>query len=76
MSLLVAQSIKMSENVSIDEVCCLLEVLDELEEVALHLGLSEQTIQEIRGLSCVERSWCPSGFSASGSDVSMKRNGY
>ena len=41
----------MSENVSIDEVCRLLETLDEWEEVALHLGLSDQTIQEIRGLS-------------------------
>jgi hypothetical protein len=41
----------MSENVSIDEVCRLLEALDEWEEVALHLGLSDQTIQEIRGLS-------------------------
>ena len=42
---------KMSENVSIEEVCRLLETLDEWEEVALHLGLSDQTIQEIRGLS-------------------------
>jgi hypothetical protein len=41
----------MSENVSIGEVCRLLEALDEWEEVALHLGLSEQTIKEIRGLS-------------------------
>jgi dsDNA-specific endonuclease/ATPase MutS2 len=41
----------MSENVSIDEVYRLLEALDEWEEVALHLGLSDQTIQEIRGLS-------------------------
>ena len=41
----------MSENVSIEEVCRLLETLDEWEEVALHLGLSDQTIQEIRGLS-------------------------
>jgi hypothetical protein len=41
----------MSENISIDEVCRLLEALDEWEEVALHLGLSDQTIQEIRGLS-------------------------
>jgi hypothetical protein len=41
----------MSENISIDEVCCLLEALDEWEEVALHLGFSDQTIQEIRGLS-------------------------
>ena len=41
----------MSENVSIDEVCRLLETLDEWEEVALQLGLSDQTIQEIRGLS-------------------------
>ena len=40
----------MSENVSIEEVCRLLETLDEWEEVALHLGLSDQTIQEIRGL--------------------------
>ena len=42
---------KMSENVSIGEVCRLLEALDEWEEVALHLGLSDKTIQEIRGLS-------------------------
>jgi hypothetical protein len=41
----------MSENVLIDDVCRLLEALDEWEEVALHLGLSDQTIQEIRGLS-------------------------
>ena len=41
----------MSENVSIGEVCRLLEALDEWEEVALHLGLSDKTIQEIRGLS-------------------------
>ena len=41
----------MSENVSIEDVCRLLETLDEWEEVALHLGLSDQTIQEIRGLS-------------------------
>ena len=41
----------MSENVSIDEVCRLLETLYEWEEVALHLGLSDQTIQEVRGLS-------------------------
>ena len=41
----------MSENISVDEVCRLLETLDEWEEVALHLGLSDQTIQEIRGLS-------------------------
>ena len=41
----------MSENVSTDEVCRLLETLDEWEEVALHLGLSDKTIQEIRGLS-------------------------
>ena len=41
----------MSENVSIHEVCLLLETLDEWEEVALQLGLSDQTIQEIRGLS-------------------------
>ena len=41
----------MSENVSIEEVCRLLDTLDEWEEVALHLGLSDQTIQEIRGLS-------------------------
>ena len=40
----------MSENVSISEVCRLLEALDEWEEVALHLGLSDKTIQEIRGL--------------------------
>ena len=40
----------MSENVSIGEVCRLLEALDEWEEVALHLGLSDKTIQEIRGL--------------------------
>ena len=38
----------MSEN---DEVCRLLETLDEWEEVALHLGLSDKTIQEIRRLS-------------------------
>ena len=45
--------IKMSENISTDEVCRLLEALDidEWEEVALHLGLSDKTIQEIRGLS-------------------------
>ena len=41
----------MSEIVSIDEVCRLLETLDEWEEVALYLGLSDKTIQEIRGLS-------------------------
>ena len=41
----------MSENVSIGEVCRLLERLDKWEEVALHLGLSDKTIQEIRGLS-------------------------
>ena len=41
----------MSENVSIGEVCRLLETLDEWEEVALHLGLSDKTIREIRGLS-------------------------
>ena len=41
----------MSENVSIDEVCRLLEALDEWEEVALHLGLSDETVQEIRGFS-------------------------
>lgn len=41
----------MSEIVSIDEVCRLLEALNEWKEVALHLGLSDQTIQEIRGLS-------------------------
>ena len=41
----------MSENVSIGEVCRLLEALDEWDEVALHLGLSYKTIQEIRGLS-------------------------
>ena len=40
----------MSENVSIGEACRLLEALDEWEEVALHLGLSDKTIQEIRGL--------------------------
>ena len=39
------------ENISIDEVCRLLEMLDEWEEVALHLGLSDQAIQEIRRLS-------------------------
>ena len=42
----------MSENVSIEEVCRLLETLDGWEEVAIQLGLSDQTIQEIRGLSC------------------------
>ena len=41
----------MSENVSIGEICRLLETLDEWEEVALHLGLADKTIQEIRGLS-------------------------
>ena len=41
----------MSEIVSIGEVCRLLEALDEWEEVALHLGLADKTIQEIRGLS-------------------------
>ena len=41
----------MSENISIGDVCRLLEALDEWEEVALHLGLSDQTIQEIRELS-------------------------
>ena len=41
----------MSENVSVGEVCRLLETLDEWEEVALHLGLSDKTIQEIRRLS-------------------------
>ena len=41
----------MSENVSIGEVCRLLEALDEWEEVAIHLGLSDKTIQEIRRLS-------------------------
>ena len=51
LSLRVAQSRKMSENISTEEVCRLLETLDEWEEVALHLGLSDQTIQEIRGLS-------------------------
>ena len=51
LSLKIAQSRKMSENVTIKEVCRLLETLDEWEEVALHLGLSDQTIQEIRGLS-------------------------
>ena len=40
----------MSEIVSISEVCRLLEALDEWEEVALHLGLSDKTVQEIRGL--------------------------
>ena len=40
----------MSEIVSISEVCRLLEALDEWEEVALHLGLSDETVQEIRGL--------------------------
>ena len=51
LSLKIARSRKMSENVSIDQVCRLLETLDEWEEVALQLGLSDQTIQEIRGLS-------------------------
>ena len=46
-----ARSRKMSENVAIGEVCRLLETLDEWEEVALHLGLSDKIIQEIRGLS-------------------------
>ena len=41
----------MSEIVSIVEVCRVLETLDEWEEVALLLGLSDKTIQEIRGLS-------------------------
>ena len=41
----------MSEIVSIVEVCRLLETLDEWEEVALHLGFSDKTILEIRGLS-------------------------
>ena len=43
----------MSENISTDEVCRLLEALDidEWEEVALHLGLSDKTIREIRELS-------------------------
>ena len=41
----------MFEIVSISEVCRLLETLDEWEEVAPHLGLSDKTIQEIRGLS-------------------------
>ena len=41
----------MSEIVSIGEVCRLLETLNEWEEMALHLGLSDKTIQEIRGLS-------------------------
>ena len=45
------QELEMSENISTDEVCRLLEALDEWEEVALHLGLSDKTIQEIRGLS-------------------------
>ena len=40
----------MSEIVSIGEVCRLLETLDEWEEVALHLGLSDEIVQEIRGL--------------------------
>ena len=46
------QEFKMSENISTDEVCRLLEALDidEWEEVALHLGLSDKTVQEIRGL--------------------------
>jgi hypothetical protein len=47
----IARSRKMSQLISIDEVCHLLEALDEWEEVALHLGLSDQTIKEIRGLS-------------------------
>ena len=38
----------MSENVSVDEVCRLLETLDEWEDVALHLGLSDEMIQAIR----------------------------
>ena len=42
---------KMSENISVEEVCRLLETLDEWEEVALQLGLSDQMIQEIRELS-------------------------
>ena len=41
----------MSENISVEQVCRLLETLDEWEEVALQLGLSDQMIQEIRGLS-------------------------
>ena len=36
----------MSENVSIDEVCRPLEALDEWEEVALHLGLSDETVTD------------------------------
>ena len=40
----------MSEIISVGEVYRLLEALDEWEEVALHLGLSDKTIQEIRGL--------------------------
>ena len=42
---------KMSEYISVEQVCHLLETLDEWEDVALQLGLSDQTIQEIRGLS-------------------------
>ena len=42
---------KMSDNFSISEVCRLLETLDKWEEVALHLGLSDKTVQEIRELS-------------------------
>ena len=38
----------MSENISVDEVCRLLETLDEWESVALHLGLSDEMIQAIR----------------------------
>ena len=38
----------MSENVSVDEVCRLLETLNEWEDVAFHLGLSDEMIQEIR----------------------------
>ena len=41
----------MSENISVEDVCRLLEAIDEWEEVALQLGLSDQMIQEIRGLS-------------------------
>ena len=40
-----------SDIISVDEVCRLLETLNEWEEVGLHLGLSEKTIKEIRGVS-------------------------
>ena len=40
-----------SDIISVDEVCRLLETLNEWEEVGLHLGLSEKTIKEIRGFS-------------------------